>query len=140
LGGLVGLPFQSLYSASKFALEGAMEALRLEVAPFGIHVSLIQPGNFRTNFTDRRQLVSTIGSGSPYADQFRQALEVIESDERNGPEPARVAQTLEKILRSPKPKLRYPAAHFPESLLPIARRLLPDSLIGYALRAMHRMD
>lgn len=140
LGGLVGLPFQSMYSASKFALEGAMEALRLEVAPFGIHVSLIEPGNFRTDFTDQRQLAAPNGSDGPYATQFRRALEVIEADERNGAEPERVAETLEKILRSRKPRLRYPSARFPESLLPIAKRFLPDSLIGFYLRTMHRLD
>ena len=54
LAGLLGLPFESFYSASKFALEGLTEALRLEVAPFGVRVVLIEPGNFRTGFTAKR--------------------------------------------------------------------------------------
>ena len=48
IAGIISLPFQGLYCASKFALEGMTEALRLEVKPFGIHVVLIEPGNFRT--------------------------------------------------------------------------------------------
>lgn len=54
LGGMVGLPFQGLYSASKFALEGLTESLRQEVAPFGVQVTLLQPGDVRTAITDNR--------------------------------------------------------------------------------------
>src|SRR5579872_2559800 len=52
IGGLIALPFQGLYSASKFALEGLSESLRLEVAPFGIHVVLIEPGDQQTPLTE----------------------------------------------------------------------------------------
>lgn len=55
LGGLVGLPFQGLYSASKFAVEGMTEALRMEVRPFGVRVVLVEPGDFRTGFTEQRR-------------------------------------------------------------------------------------
>jgi len=51
LGGLFGLPFQSFYSASKFAMEGWTESLRFEVSPFGIRVVLIEPGDVKTGFT-----------------------------------------------------------------------------------------
>ena len=47
IGGIVGHPFQAFYSASKFALEGYGEALAYEVAPFGIQVTLVEPGNVR---------------------------------------------------------------------------------------------
>lgn len=51
IGGLIGLPFQGLYSASKFAVEGYCEALRLELKEFGIKVSVIEPGDFATAYT-----------------------------------------------------------------------------------------
>ena len=59
IGGLIGLPYQGLYSASKFAIEGYCEALRLEVRDFGIKVILIEPGDFATNFTAQRKSVAT---------------------------------------------------------------------------------
>jgi len=54
IAGRIGVPFQGFYSASKFALEGFAESLRMEVKPFGIDVSLIEPGDFKTDFTAAR--------------------------------------------------------------------------------------
>jgi len=55
IGGVIGIPFQAFYSASKFAMEGYGEALAYEVAPFGIQVTLLQPGNVSTDFTAARR-------------------------------------------------------------------------------------
>ena len=57
IGGLMGLPYQGMYSASKFAIEGYCEALRLEVRQFGIKVTVINPGDFSTGFTAQRDKV-----------------------------------------------------------------------------------
>ena len=57
IGGLIGLPYQGMYSASKFAIEGYCEALRLEVSGFGIKVTTIEPGDFATSFTAQRKSV-----------------------------------------------------------------------------------
>ena len=54
LAGVVGLPFSGMYSASKFAVEGMTEALRLETLRFGIRVALVEPGDFRTEMVQRR--------------------------------------------------------------------------------------
>ncbi|HPU53907.1 MAG TPA: SDR family NAD(P)-dependent oxidoreductase, partial [Burkholderiaceae bacterium] len=51
VAGLISVPFQSMYSASKYALEAISEAMRIEVKPFGIKVSLIEPGDIKTGFT-----------------------------------------------------------------------------------------
>jgi short-subunit dehydrogenase len=107
IGGLIAIPFQGFYSASKFALEGFSEALRLEVGPLGIHVVLIEPGDHRTSFTQNRR--STRGSdvGSPYRDRFERAIARMASDEQGGPSPEGIARLLHKILNHPHPRLRY---------------------------------
>ncbi len=65
MAGLSALPFQSTYSAAKFALEGMSEALRMEVRQFGIDVCLVEPGDFRTGFTASRRLTERARGGSP---------------------------------------------------------------------------
>ena len=74
LGGLFGLPFQSFYSASKFALEGFTESLRHEVGKFGIRVVLVEPGDVKTGFTGSRVLAAAAGSSSAYAAAFSKCM------------------------------------------------------------------
>ena len=71
IAGRVALPFQGLYSATKFAVEGLCEALRLEVRRFGISVTVVEPGDFRTGFTDRRVRVRASAADGPYREACR---------------------------------------------------------------------
>ena len=106
IGGVIGLPFQAFYSASKFALEGYGEALAYEVAPFGIQVSLVQPGNVRTDFTQSRRRVSAPKDDDPYGNAVAKAIGVMEHDEANGVPPDKVAVVVEKLLNSARPRRR----------------------------------
>ena len=65
IGGLMGLPYQGMYSASKFAIEGYCEALRLEVRQHGIKVTVINPGDFSTGFTAQRGHFGPHPGGGP---------------------------------------------------------------------------
>ncbi len=108
IAGLIGLPFQGLYSASKFALEGLTEALRMEVAAFGIDVVNVDPGDFRTEMTENRILAAAATSQrSAYTAQLRRTLEGYERDERQGGDPIVVARLVERIIREPSPRVRY---------------------------------
>ena len=128
IAGRIGLPYQGLYSATKYAIEGFSEALRMELRPFGIHVSLIEPGDFCTGFTASRLRVS-VGEEGPYADRFARALAAAEADEMGGHPPVRVARLLLRILRSRSPRLRYTVGPLSQRLSAIAKPLLPAGFV-----------
>ena len=124
LGGLISIPFQSFYSASKFALEGYGEALAYEVAPFNIHVTLIEPGNFSTNFTANRRTVAR-SVDDPYAVASAKAIATMERGEQNGADPRDVAKVVERVLSLRRPPRRISVGPFVERVGLIAKRLLP---------------
>lgn len=126
LGGRIGLPFQGAYSASKYAVEGYTEALYHEVRPFGIRVSLIEPGDFKTGFTAHRKHLTK--ENSPYARAGARALSRIEKDEQNGSDPEVFARTILKILKSPRPALRYRCGSRFQKLLTGLRPVMGERL------------
>jgi NAD(P)-dependent dehydrogenase (short-subunit alcohol dehydrogenase family) len=128
MAGRLAIPFQGHYSASKFALEGLAEALRMEVMPFGIHVALIEPGNFRTAITANRQRSAASSTHLPYRDGFERSLAVIEQAEINGADPVLVARQIERILSKPRPNLRYVVGYWSERLSVSLKKVLPYRL------------
>lgn len=126
LGGMIGLPFQAFYSASKFAMEGYGEALAYEVEPFGIHVTLVQPGNIATSFTASRREVEAPASGDdPYAEAARRAVARMERDEASGAPAGLVASAVLRVLESRRPPRRVSVGKFGERAGTFAKRLLP---------------
>lgn len=126
IGGLIAIPFQGLYSASKFAVEGMTESLRAEVRPYGIQVALIEPGDFRTGFTAGRRQVAA-AADSVYHARYRAALGVMEADEQGGAAPDEVARVLERIITTPSPALRHLAGPFMQKLsVRVLMRILPQ--------------
>ncbi len=126
IGGLMGLPFQAFYSASKFAIEGFSEALRMEVKQFNIRVVVINPGDFHTNNTsNRRGFLAPVADDDPYKLQFERSLSIIEKDETNGQAPERLAQKLIKIVECKNPKQRYIIASFEQKLAVVIKYILP---------------
>ncbi|HYY58503.1 MAG TPA: SDR family oxidoreductase [Pyrinomonadaceae bacterium] len=128
IGGLISLPFQGFYSASKFALEAATEALRMEVAPFGIRVVLVEPGDFNTPFTAHRRRAAKAAESVVYRERFEKALAVMEGDERSGRSPQAVARLLERIIEERSPSCRYVIGTLSERTAIILRMLLPCKL------------
>ena len=104
--GGVGFPLVGLYCASKYALEGMSESLALELAPFGVKVTIVQPSDFRTGF--REACVREIAPTSPYAAAFPaavQSLSIGTSDHEAG-DPQRAARALLQLVEMPNPPLR----------------------------------
>ncbi len=127
LAGVFAVPFQGLYSASKFALEGLSEALRMEVRPFGVRVVLIEPGDMSTGFTASKRIAAQAsGEGSPYRDRFDRALEVSRTEETHGPSPAAIGPLVAKIIATAEPRLRYTYGPFSQTSAVILKRTLPQ--------------
>ena len=127
IGGLIGLPYQSFYSASKFALEGYAESLAYEAEPFNIRVTLIEPGNFHTDFTQSRHMVAT-PDGDPYRVAREKAISKMERDETAGADPAEVARVVAGVLNISRPPRRVSVGKVDERIGLVAKRLLPFKL------------
>jgi NAD(P)-dependent dehydrogenase (short-subunit alcohol dehydrogenase family) len=134
IGGILGIPYQAFYSASKFALEGYAESLAYEVAPFNIHVTLVEPGNFKTDFTAVRKKVDVAGD-DPYRVACEKAIAVMERDEKHGADPADVAKVVERILRSTNPPRRVSVGKLDERIGIMGKRLLPFRLFERAAKS-----
>jgi NAD(P)-dependent dehydrogenase (short-subunit alcohol dehydrogenase family) len=107
LGGLLGVQFGSLYCATKFALEGFSESLAKEVAPFGILVTIIEPGPFRTDFLTPQSLRHGDGRIADYDDRRAQlrAAYVDRGGLQPG-DPAKLANALVRLANDPQPPMR----------------------------------
>jgi len=125
IGGVVALPFQAFYSASKFALEGYGEALAYEVAPFGIAVTLVEPGNVRTEFTARRRKVIPPEGGDPYAAVVATSVGLMERGEANGVPASDVATVISRVLESRRPPRHVSVGKMGERVGIMAKRLMP---------------
>ena len=127
IGGIIGLPFQAFYSASKFALEGYGESLAHEVAPFNIEVTVVEPGNVKTDFTASRRTVEPAGP-SAYVAASTKAIGKMARDEAQGVPSASIAVTVAKVLAARRPPRRVAAGSLDERIGPLAKRLLPYAL------------
>jgi NAD(P)-dependent dehydrogenase (short-subunit alcohol dehydrogenase family) len=127
--GQVAPPFVGLYAGSKFALEGLSESLRAELRPFGIHVSLVEPGFVKSSFVDKEPThpIAAYDSQRHAATAFnRQGL-------ANGLDPNEVAGLIVRVATRRKPGLRYRAGRS-SSLLIMLKRLLPEALFELVTR------
>jgi NAD(P)-dependent dehydrogenase (short-subunit alcohol dehydrogenase family) len=127
IGGLMGLPFQGFYSASKYAIEGLSEALRMELKPFNIKVVVIRPGDFHTSFTSNRKVDWNLNENNPYGAQFRKTLSIIETDEKGGLKPEYFARKIARVIERKNPHPSYIISTTEQKLAVILKHLLPGS-------------
>jgi short-subunit dehydrogenase len=139
LGGLMGLPFQGIYSATKYAIEGLSEALRMELKSAGIKVVLINPGDFNTKFTDNRKPSLNQNENSNYKEQYNKTIKVIENDERNGSEPIKIAVKISKIINKKSPEYRYLIGGFEQTLFARSKAILPSKWFAAILRDHYKV-
>lgn len=138
VGGMMAMPTMALYSASKFALEGACESLWYEVRPWNIKVSLVEPGfihsdGFKHTRYTPESAEATRDPANPYHAHYRHMENFITRlMEKTSATPERVAAVILRLMERRHPPLRVPAtldAHF----FALLRRVLPRSLYHAAL-------
>ena len=134
IGGVIGIPFQAFYSASKFALEGYGEALAYEVAPFGIDVTLVEPGNVQTDFTSNRRDVAVPEGIDAYQPARDKAIAKMVEDERSGVPAGDVAAVIAKVLDANRPPRRASVGKMGERVGIMGKRLLPYRLFEAAAK------
>ena len=138
IGGVMGLPYQGFYSASKFAIEGFSEALAAEVRGFGIRVSLVEPGDFATGFTgSRRNSEATLGDPD-YGPIFKRSLAIIEKEENGGLQPEVLARWIAMIVEKRNPSLRYVVANLEQCLSVVVKRILSGNQMVSILRGYYK--
>jgi NAD(P)-dependent dehydrogenase (short-subunit alcohol dehydrogenase family) len=137
LSGLSAIPFLGIYSASKFALEGYTEALRHEVRPFNIHVSLTEAGFLKTPMMNHRK--TSVNRIADYDLWRERALNAIRAVEEKSPGPELVAQTLLEIVSGEKPRLRYLIGKQAKSVARL-RRFLPARMYEQGVRRNFSLD
>jgi NAD(P)-dependent dehydrogenase (short-subunit alcohol dehydrogenase family) len=108
--GLTGFEYCSAYAASKFAVEGWMESLAPEVEPFGIHITIVEPGFFRTELLEPKSTTWPALSIDDYAERNAAQREWWEAQNgRQGGDPAKLAEALLTIAGQEQPPLRFMA-------------------------------
>ena len=138
IGGVLGLPYQGMYSATKFAVEGMTEALRMEVSPFGIKVVLVEPGDFKTSFTGNRKKISP-KSNSAYHDFQKNTEAVVEHDEQHGSDPIIIGSLVHRIIRSSHPKVRYRVGGLSQKFIASLKGVLSDRILQWILMKYYKV-
>lgn len=137
INGLLGIPFQSAYTAAKHAVEGYAECLQMEAHRFGVEVCLIEPGDHRSGSDAYRMHAASMGETSPYAADFADTTAIIRHDEHNGSDPDRLGQKIGRLLRRRHLPLRTRIASPDQRLAVWLHALLPGRLNSRILRGYY---
>ena len=139
IAGVMAVPFQGFYSASKFAIEGYSEALSMEAYPFGIKVCLVEPGDFCTNFTANRNVSMATLSCDEYKDNFERTMRIIEKEEKGGSKPIRLAKAVACLVERRNPPFRTKVGSWFQVLLAKLRWVIPYSWLAKGLRWFYKI-
>ncbi|HLO30110.1 MAG TPA: SDR family oxidoreductase [Anaerolineales bacterium] len=139
IAGKLSTPGNGTYSATKFALEALSDALRLELAPFGIQVIVIEPGAIKTQFDETAQAQAEhilSDSASPYRPLYEKSRQFAAGMRQHEPGPEDVSKIIQQAIEASHPRARYLAA------IPFSGKLvlsLRDFLWDLVLRQIFRI-
>jgi short-subunit dehydrogenase len=135
VAGRIPIPYQSHYSATKYALDAYAECLRMELKPFGVRVTLIEPGDTATGFTAARRFA--VPADSPYAAPVRSAVARMERDERAGHPAAKPARAALQTASREHPPTRVTIGASYRAIMAL-RRALPARALEAILSRLYR--
>ena len=135
VAGRVPLPYQSHYSATKYALDTYVESLRMEAGRFGIRAALIEPGDTKTGFTSAREMA--IPEGSPYREACEGAAARMSKDEQNGAAPETAAKAALKLAGKRNPPVRVTVG-LPYKVVIFLRKVVPARAFEKILTGMYQ--
>ncbi len=137
INGLLGIPFQNAYTASKHAVEGYAECLQMEVSPFGIQVTLVEPGDHRSGSEAYRSHAAAMGKNSPYAEEYRRTTAKINYDETHGSDPDVLGRKVARMLSRRRMPFRKRIASPDQHLAVYVHKFLPFRLNARILRSYY---
>ncbi|OQY03166.1 MAG: short-chain dehydrogenase [Desulfobacteraceae bacterium 4572_123] len=135
LVGQVPFPFESIYSATKFAIEGLVQSIQYEVKPFGIKMAIIQPAQVSTSFAAKIHKVPP--EGSPYRERAKRFIDRDNELIKDATTPASAAKKIVKVLKTDNPKL-HNQVDFMSTFFLFLNRNLPKSIRDMIL--LNHMD
>lgn len=136
VAGQLSIPFQAMYSASKYAVEALSEALRIEARPFGVRVAIVEPGDTKTEFTGNRQYVKAADKNSAYRDIFKKSVDTMIKDETGGPGPGNVAKTVLRIAARKNPPPRVAVGLGYKAIVQM-KRFVPTRFVHYVISKIY---
>ena len=140
INGLLGIPFQSAYTASKHAIEGYAECLAMETRRFGIRVCLVEPGDHRGGSDHTRLHAAGEGEDSAYRAAYASACAAIHRDETGGLLPDALGQKVVRNTLRRHMRFRLRVAKFDQHLAVWLHRFLPNWVSSLVLRIYYGAD
>jgi short-subunit dehydrogenase len=127
MGGKMATPMGGWYHASKFAVEGLSDSLRLEVKQFGIDVIIIEPGGIKTEWGDIASSAGLKASGDTVYSKFAKTFVDMQTKDAKVPEPIVIAELIKKAIEAKKPKARYAGGFMAKPVL-VMKKILSDAM------------
>jgi NAD(P)-dependent dehydrogenase (short-subunit alcohol dehydrogenase family) len=142
MGGRIAIPLDSIYHASKFALEGLSESVQYEVEPFGIKMILIEPGAVGSNFWKNLKMVSKISSNnnnsdSPYRQLANSMSESFKQMQQNMLHPSEVAKVILQAVTSENPDFRYVVGKDATAIIEARRNMSDREFVNFIKRQLN---
>lgn len=139
VAGRMGLPYQGLYSAASFALEGLSESLRLEVKAYKVKVVLMEAAGIVPDFKAGRIAERFLQTRSGYLRQFKQTLNIVNRDAQADLPPQQIARNVYRVLETKHPKLRYTSLSPMQNMWLILKRIIPDSWLERVVSSHYQL-